>query len=428
MSADKGTTELRRLEAEALLLDGRLLRGEAHCDGELHVSLGTEDATDARPAYVTPSLPVEVHCHGFGSVDFSDFDTLDLDVLQRHCRDEGVLAIPTLYLHRSALGSFENFMRRYDEARRSGRLPNVVGIALEGPLLASHGGTPAATVWPPDKFEWARLAALGDLGLLYMVMSPDAFAPASELRDMLHSDTPGFEWIIPRLLARGVRPALGHFTKADPSASAECVKDILAMAHAGAWLGSGSPVVTDHLFNDMPLKIKHAFRTSRARAQRDATIQAYDLPNWTLHDMEEIAGPVPAAIMQGAAAGRLAACLNFDGEHVDNAIATRAVQLMGGNAMLMTDRCDSARLAGQALHQEGETGLWYQSNGLVAAGSQPMDRQMCNAREQGFGEAALWTLAAGTAHKAFGLTAVEGAVSFVSEQGLRTAVAHNGRR
>ncbi|MFZ4297787.1 hypothetical protein ACOZE3_07665 [Streptomyces cinereoruber] len=353
-------------------------------------------------------LPVEVHCHGFAGVDFSEFSRLDLELLEEICAREGVLSIPTLYLHHHRLGEFEGFMRRYDAMRRAGRIPHVVGVALEGPLLSSHGGTPADTVWAPTRSEWERLARLGEYGLCYMVLSPDAFSPASDFHGQTSARHPGFDWVVPMLLGNGVRPALGHFTRTDPLLSARLVKDIVDIAWASEWNGTGARVVTDHLFNDMPLNIRHAFRTTRARAAREATLASYDLPGWTLDAMDEIAGPVPAAIMREAAAGRIAACINFDGEHVDLAIASRAVTLMGlENSMMMTDRCDSARLGGQDLTQGEENGLWYQSGGIVAAGSQPLAQQIRNAMGRDLKGDGLWDLAAGTAHRAFGLAPLE---------------------
>ena len=41
----------------------------------------------------TGQLPVEVHCHGFGPVDFSDLSALDLDRLEAACVAEGLMAI-----------------------------------------------------------------------------------------------------------------------------------------------------------------------------------------------------------------------------------------------------------------------------------------------------------------------------------------------
>ena len=42
----------------------------------------------------TGQLPVEVHCHGFGPVDFSDLDALDLDRLEAAAVAEGVSSFP----------------------------------------------------------------------------------------------------------------------------------------------------------------------------------------------------------------------------------------------------------------------------------------------------------------------------------------------
>lgn len=359
---------------------------------------------NASPPAEAGRLPVEVHCHGFGGVDFSDLATFDLTALDSACQVEGVMSIPTLYLHREALGDFERLVHHYARLRADGRLRHVAGIALEGPLLASHGGTPAATVWAPTAREWERLAALGPHGLLYTVMSPDAFCPGSALAEAGELD---FGTIVPMLVANGVRPALGHFMRDDPARSAAMVEEIVDLAWQSPWGGEGVRVVTDHLFNDMPLTIRHAFRTSRARRERDAAIASYDLASWRLETLHERPGPVPAAIMRAAAAGRVAACINFDGEHVDLAVATRAVELMGAdNTMLMTDRCDSARLGGQELHHEPENTLWYQEEGIVAAGSQPLAQQMRNARSQGLDESTIRRLVAGTAHRVFGLAPV----------------------
>ncbi|MBT0770055.1 hypothetical protein KIH74_14040 [Kineosporia sp. J2-2] len=382
---------------------GGLVSWDGH---ELHVEntgAAVANPDGARP-YFVPALPVEVHCHGIGDVDFSDFAALDLAALDETSAAEGVLCIPTLYLRHDRLGEFVAFMRRYAQMRAAGSLPYVPGIALEGPLLASHGGTPAATVWPPTRAEWEILASCGPLGLVYVVMSPDALTPGSELHDRVDRRHPDLPWIVRTLVGAGIRPALGHFTRSDPLGSARLVEELVEVAWDTDSPITGARVVTDHLFNDMPLTIRHAFRTRRARQERDATLRAYDLPGWTLDDLPEQVGPVPAAIMRLCRQGKVASCINFDGEHVDLAIAARAVELVGrDNIMLMTDRCDSARLGGQALHRGEENGLWYQHGGIVAAGSQPMDRQLGNARSRGLDETAIWNLAAFAAYRAFDL-------------------------
>ncbi|MFB7947259.1 hypothetical protein ACFC6L_20345 [Kitasatospora phosalacinea] len=354
--------------------------------------------------YFAPGLPVDVHCHGMGPEDFSDFTSLDLRALDAVAAREGTACIPTLYLHRDRLADFVAFMRQYAAMRADGLLPHIPGVALEGPLLSSHGGTPAATVWPPTRQEWETLAACGSLGLLYTVISPDAFTPASGLQGCYQPDQADLGWIVTTLVQHGVRPALGHFTRQDPSLSARLIHEMVDAAWSVDTPLHGARVVTDHLFNDMPLTIRHAFRTHRAREQRAALIESYDLPGWNLADLDEQVGPVPAAIMRLCQAGRVASCLNFDGEHVDLAIAARAVEIVGSrNIMLMTDRCDSARLGGQQLAQSGENSLWYQDAGIVAAGSQPIDRQISNARSAGLAEQDIWNLVSSTALRSFGL-------------------------
>ncbi|GII65310.1 hypothetical protein Skr01_53950 [Sphaerisporangium krabiense] len=354
--------------------------------------------------YFVEALPVEMHCHSIGQVDFSDFSGIDLIELNAAAAREGVVCVPTVYLRHDRLEEFVTFMRRFHELRKRGALPFVPGMALEGPLLASHGGTPAATVWPPNRHEWERLAMCGRLGLLYMVISPDSLTPDSDLYDRLDRKHPDLPWIIRLLVESGVRPALGHYTKADAARAAELTYELVNVAWSVETPLKGTRVVTDHLFNDMPLPIKHAFRTRRARERRDALIASYDLPSWNLSDLPEQVGPVAAAIMRLCAAGRVASCVNFDGEHVDLAIAARAVEVVDRrNIMLMTDRCDAARLGGQALHHNPENSLWYQDDDVVAAGSQPIDRQIGNARAAGVGEDEIWDLVSFTAYAAFGL-------------------------
>lgn len=355
-------------------------------------------------AYFVEGLPVEMHCHSIGQVDFSDFASLDLTVLNATAALEGVACVPTVYLRHDRLDDFVLFMKHFHDLRRRGLLPLVPGIALEGPLLASHGGTPASTVWPPTRHEWERLAGCGRLGLVYMVISPDSLTADSDLYDRLDRGHPDLDWIIRLLVASGVRPALGHYTKADGNRAAELTHQVVATAWSVESQLPGARVITDHLFNDMPLPIRHAFRTRKARAQRDALIASYDLPSWNLTDLPAQVGPVAAAIMRLCAAGRVASCINFDGEHVDLAIATRAVEVIGQrNIMLMTDRCDAARLGGQVLHANPENSLWYQDGGVVAAGSQPIDRQIRNATGAGIAEDTVWDLVSFTAYSALGL-------------------------
>ncbi|MBP2053026.1 N-acetylglucosamine-6-phosphate deacetylase [Streptomyces griseochromogenes] len=371
-------------------------------EGRLTVAEPAAADVAGSDGYFVPSLPVEVHCHGLGDVDFSDFSRMDLKQLNEAARGEGIVCIPTLYLRQERLDDFVVFMREFSQMRDDGTLPYVGAMALEGPLVASFGGTPASSVWAPSREEWAKLASCGPLGLVYLMLSPDALTPGSYVAPSLPAGYPDLEWIVTTLVEAGVRPALGHFTREDPQLGADCVETAIGAAEAADFPGDGVRVITDHLFNEMPLLIKHAFRTSRAKAERDRVIASYDLPSWNLADLHEQIGPVPATIIRAAHAGRITACLNFDGEHVDFAIARRAVELAGpSNMMLMTDRSDTANLGGQHLHREAENSLWYQHEGVVAAGTQPIDKQIANVRSLGVPESDIWHLVSFTAHRTF---------------------------
>src|SRR5205807_2279210 len=128
----------------------------------------------------------------------------------------------TVYLPEARLPEFLLFMRRFHAQRQDGILPRVAGIAVEGPLLASVGGTPESGVWRPTKADWSALASCAESGLRYVVLSPDADLPSSLLTAATFNDAPTVDWACRTLASSGVIPALGHFTRGDPRASAEC--------------------------------------------------------------------------------------------------------------------------------------------------------------------------------------------------------------
>lgn len=380
----------------------RLLRPTGFVEAEIEreggiwrqYRVGSGSVSPATAGYVVPTLPIEFHCHGIGAVDFSDIEHFDLEGVDRAAAAEGVLCIPTLYIPHSKLDAFVRFMATFARMRRGGGLRYLPAIALEGPLLASFGGTPEMGVWPPSKAEWERLARCGELGLRYMVLSPDALLAGTTAAQM-SPDHPSLEWIIALLAEAGIKPALGHFNKVDPAGSAECVERVLRVARGRGRGGEPAPVITDHLFNDMPLKVPHAWRSRQARARRDQEIAEIRLEEWTVDNLRERVGDVPAALVRGARAGELKICLNFDGEHVDPALCRRAVEVIGSSGIiLMTDRTDAPLLGGQRLTKQEDSTLWYQEKGIVAAGSQPLDRQMGNMRRMGIGEAEIWEMAA----------------------------------
>jgi N-acetylglucosamine-6-phosphate deacetylase len=322
--------------------------------------------------------PIDFHCHGVGRFDFADPDRLALDELEAQLSVEGVRCILTLYLPRSQQAAFERFVHTYWAGRCEGRYPHILGIALEGPMLASFGGTPETGCWQPTKAEWERIASLGRHGLIYVVLAPDATLPQSA--EYFSSPVQVME----ELIAGGVIPAFGHFSKKHPGLSAEA---IYAACEWHAALGLG-PLLTDHLFNDMPLNFKHCWRTEAERGRRAEDLADFLRSPWSDGTIEHTLGAVPAALVRGARNGSLKTCMNFDGDHVDLDICKATVDFVGAaNMLLMTDRIQSGVLGGQTLSRRADNSLMYQSRGIVAGGTQSVMRQLGNMLKAGISSA-----------------------------------------
>jgi N-acetylglucosamine-6-phosphate deacetylase len=84
-------------------------------------------------------------------------------------------------------------------------------------------------------------------------------------------------------------------------------------------------------------------------------------------------------MIRNARKGIVKICQNFDGEHVDLAVVKKSVELLGAeNILMMTDSIESQKLAGRKLHLRQGSALLYQDDGIVAAGSQGVHRQIEN--------------------------------------------------
>lgn len=325
----------------------------------------------------------------------------------------------------SALPKLMGFARRFGSWTSIEPGRSVPAFALEGPMLGSFGGTPERGVWAPTREEWLSIASCGALGLAYVVISPDAWLPGSHLNGALPPDYPDLRWVIETLVAGGVRPALGHFSKSDPVASAAAVDQVVDIVSG---LGDGrDAILTDHLFNDMPVRVPYAWRTPDAIARRHDDLARIAPESWTVDELEETIGPVPATLIRHARAGRITACMNFDGEHVDTVIARRAAELIGPEHLVaMTDRTDVPVLGGQHLHHEDGTELWYQQGGIVAAGSRSIDWQRHNMAMAGIDVRAAWSMAATTPARILGDTLAAAGCrdrwSVVSPDGSRSTV------
>jgi len=130
------------------------------------------------------------------------------------------------------------------------------------------------------------------------------------------------------------------------------------------------PTITDHLFNDMPLNFKHAWRSPEERIRRNYEIQLLNIASWSLDRIGEYLGPVPATMIRNARKGYVKLCQNFDGEHVDLTIVKKTIELVGAeNMLMMTDSVEGKRLAGRNLYIKEDSTLLYQHHGIVAAPS-----------------------------------------------------------
>jgi N-acetylglucosamine-6-phosphate deacetylase len=305
-----------------------------------------------------------MHCHGVSRFDFTEIPELELQTIDDVLAERGHNCVLTLYLPRKYFEGFLNLTEIFHRLKEQGKLTHIEGFALEGPLLDSYGGTPGSSIWMPDKQQWNDLAHCGKNGLIYVIMSPDA-AQTNGLSVRQISEI---------LLDGNVLPAPGHFTKTNPMASARALQSIFDAVEE-----SGHVTVTDHLFNDMPLNFKHAWRTPGEKAKRKADLEIVNPSSWNINSIEQDLGPVPATMIRNARKGITKLCQNFDGEHVDLEIVQHAVRLVGAeNMMMMTDTVESKRLGGQDLVMKDGSNLLYQDKGIVAAGTTNVEQQIKN--------------------------------------------------
>jgi N-acetylglucosamine-6-phosphate deacetylase len=339
--------------------------------------------------------PVLFHVHGIGEHDFSSLRPEELESVQRQAEARGIDIVPTIFLRKEWLAPCENLLGVYD--RTTEQFPNILGFAIEGPLLGPSGGTPHSASWMPSVTEWTRIASLGRVGLRYLVLAPDAM----ETEDMI---APGFRLLdlIESLLENGVRIALGHFERSDPKRSADRALQLIDAVHAMIGL-SRFNVLTDHLYNDMPRNFIHAWR-GEARSRRDRELEEFLQIPWRPNDLTELLGPVPAALLQAARDGRLLPCLNFDGFHVDLGVCQRTTEYIGaGSLIAITDHIETYSMAGEELHPARDASLWHRADGVVAAGSRGLDWQVENMRKIGLTDPEIRAMTTENPHKVIAL-------------------------
>lgn len=335
--------------------------------------------------------PVLFHVHGIGEHDFSSLRPEDLESVQREAEARSIDVVPTIFLRKEWLVPCETLLDFYDQAPE--QFPNILGFAIEGPLLGPSGGTPSSASWMPSVAEWKRIASLGRAGLRYLVLAPDAM----ETEDMI---APGFRLLdlVECLSENGVRIALGHFERSDPERSADRALRLIDAVQDTIGL-SRFNVLTDHLYNDMPRNFIHAWR-GEARTRRDRELEEFLRVPWRPDDLAETLGPVPSVLLEAARDGRLLPCLNFDGFHVDLAVCKRTTEYIGaGSVIAITDHIETVSMAGEELHAAQDSPLWYRGDGVVAAGSKGMEWQIANMRRIDLAEPEIYSMTTENPHR-----------------------------
>ena len=316
--------------------------------------------------------PVLFHVHGISKHDFSSLLPEELESVQKQAEARNIDVVPTIFLRKDWLAPCETLLGCYDQTAE--QLPNILGFAIEGPLLGPSGGTPQSASWMPSAAEWIRIAALGRSGLRYIVLAPDAMEPEDAI-------APGFRLIdlIEALSESGVRIALGHFERSDPARSADRARRLIdAVQEANG--SSRFNILTDHLYNDMPRNFIHAWR-GESRTRRNRELEEFLDTPWTAGDLAELLGPVPATLLEAARDGRLLPCLNFDGFHVDLEVCRRTTEYLGASSLIaITDHIETDSMAGEELHPAEDNALWHRADGIVAAGTRGLDWQVENMR------------------------------------------------
>lgn len=324
------------------------------------------------------------HFHGIDQFDFSDLSPGDLIAVQEAAASRGYGILPTVYLRRENLPRMIEVMKEYSRLAGADAVPNVAGFAIEGPLLGPQGGIPRAGRWYPSAQEWEDIAALGPLGLRYIVMAPDAMALDERI-----DGGPSFAELLTTFYEQELRIAIGHFHRDAPERSARRLREVLEFLH-GRYDSSPFLVLTDHLYNDTPRNFVHSWRTPAARARRDTELRSALEPDWEETDLQALLGPVPAEMLNAARQSLLFPCINFDGYHVDLEICRRTVDYLGVERLIaLTDHTEVATMAHEPLTRSDHNPLWLRDDGAVAAGSSGYELQRQNILSIGLDETAV---------------------------------------
>src|ERR1700733_7241692 len=90
---------------------------------------------------------IDFHCHGVGRFDFTEIPKLDLEEIEDILAEKKQKTVLTMYLPKPHFEDFLELIEKFYQGKKAGKFNYIAGFGLEGPLLASHGGTPEKGVW-----------------------------------------------------------------------------------------------------------------------------------------------------------------------------------------------------------------------------------------------------------------------------------------
>src|SRR5437762_4732658 len=176
------------LGVEAAYVDGAFVPGDVEVTDGRIAAVALESARGHGVA--VPGL-VDLQVNGFGGVDFLDADADGYRRAGDALLETGVTAyLPTLITTPE-----QQLLAAMAEVPIGESRPRILGLHLEGPFLSPNrlGTHEASARRDPDPAMLERLLAAGPVRL--MTLAPEL---------------PGAEFLIDRLLERGVAVSLGH--------------------------------------------------------------------------------------------------------------------------------------------------------------------------------------------------------------------------
>src|SRR5262245_40030225 len=208
-SADYGVESSVRLNVEAALVGGQIVRGDVEVEDGHVLRCGLASANGRGLA--VPGF-VDLQVNGFAGVDFLDADADGYRRAGLALLETGV----TAYLPTLITSPEEHLLAALAAVPADGESPRILGVHLEGPFLSPRrlGTHVASSRRDPDLALLDRLLDGGPVRL--MTLAPEL---------------PGTDALIARLLERGITVSLGHSDATADQANAAFDLGIRTVTH-----------------------------------------------------------------------------------------------------------------------------------------------------------------------------------------------------